>query len=246
LAGLAGFASGCIGLLPAPTPMRMLPSHVEPDKQARCLLVFLPGLGDSDEDFVDHGFVDAVRARRLSVDVLSVNATIGYYAKRTLVPRIETDVLAPARASGYAQIWLAGISMGGLGSALVAKQHGNELAGVVLIAPYLGDDRVLREIDGAGGLARWKPPATVDEDDYQHDLWRWLKGATAQPASAPPIYLAAGDQDKLAFGHRLLGAQLPKERVFHTPGKHDWGPWAILWADFLDRSDFRARCGGIP
>jgi pimeloyl-ACP methyl ester carboxylesterase len=241
--GLAALAAGCASWLPAPTPMHSVFDRAYPDKQARCLLVLLPGLGDNDHDFADHGFIAAVRQRKLSVDTISANATLGYYAKRTLLTRLDTDVLPAARTAGYQEIWIAGVSMGGMGSLLVAQRHASELAGVMLMAPYLGEDDVLDEIAAAGGLARWQPPATIASDDYQRETWRWLKGATERPDSAPKIYLAAGDRDKLRKGHGLLAPALPPERVFRIAGKHDWKWWSVLWADFLDHSDFAAHCG---
>jgi len=33
---------------------------------------------------------------------------------------VWTDVIAPARAKGYQRIWIAGISMGGLGAVAIA------------------------------------------------------------------------------------------------------------------------------
>ncbi len=208
---------------------------------ARCLLVMLPGLGDGDEVFIDHGFVTALRDRAISVDVISAAASLGYYAKNTLRTRLEADVLVPARARGYDQIWFAGVSLGGMGAIMMAHDHPKELAGILLIAPYLGDDDVLAEIERAGGVEHWHPGA-IAAGDYQRELWRWLAAATAHPESAPAIYLASGDQDKLARGHRLLAHVLPPERRFRTRGDHDWGPWRTLWADVLDHSDFAARC----
>lgn len=242
----AALATGCASWLPAPVPIRTVANPASPSAQARCLLVLMPGIGDSAEDFADYGFIEAIRQRGIVVDVISTQATLGYYARRTLQARIETEVLAPARKAGYEQIWFGGISLGGLGSLLVAERHAADLAGVILIAPYLGDEDVTGEIARAGGLARWEPPAKVNLDDYQREIWRWLKSATAKPATAPPIYLLSGDQDKLAQGHRLLGATLPPERRFRTRGKHDWAPWKRLWADFLDQSDFRTRCAEAP
>lgn len=241
---IAALVTGCASWLPAPVPMRTLSDRAHPTKRARCLLVLMPGIGDSDRDFVDHGFIAAVRKRGLPVDVISANATLGYYGKRTLHARIETDILEPARRAGYEKIWFGGISMGGLGSLLVAQRHGRALAGVILIAPYLGDTDLITEISSAGGLPRWQPTASIKKGDYQRDVWRWLKGATEKPDSAPPLYLLTGDQDRLFRSHRLLGAVLPPERRFRTRGKHDWVPWLVLWEDFLDRSDFRAQCAG--
>ena len=236
-------ATGCASWLPAPVPIRTVATRAHPDKQARCLLVLLPGRGDSAEDFAQHGFIQAIRDRKLDVDTISAHATLGYYARYTLAERLDADVYAPARAKGYEQIWFGGVSMGGLGSLVMAQRHGLELAGVILIAPYLGDNDIIHEITNAGGLAQWKPPASIAKDDYQHALWKWLKDATAKPETAPPMYLAAGDQDRLTMGHHLLGAVLPPERRFRIRGGHDWGPWRKLWDDFLDHSDFTTRCG---
>ncbi len=241
---VTGLATACASWLPAPAPMHTRASLEQPDHHARCLLVMLPGLGDDDSVFVDHGFVAALRDRRISVDVIAASASLGYYAQRTLHGRLEADVLGPARQIGYDQIWFAGVSLGGLGSLLMAQDRANALAGVILIAPYLGDDELVDEITRAGGVARWEP-GTIEPADYQREMWRWLKAATSHPEKSPAIYLASADQDKLAAGHRLLAHVLPPERRFRTRGNHDWGPWKILWEDFLDHSDFAARCAPL-
>ncbi len=215
------------------------------DRPSRCLVVFLPGFGDDAYGFVNRGFTDAFRARGMAVDSISTGATFGYYMRRTLLVRLREDVLVPARARGYEQIWVVGVSMGGLGALLLARDQdaaGTPLAGLYLLAPYLGDEGLLREIARAGGVARWEP-GNVNPDDYQRDLWRYLKRVTSSPASAPAIYLGAGDGDRLGYGHRVLAAALPAGHVFTTPGGHDWGPWSILWTRFLDETDFRDRCG---
>ena len=174
--------------------------------------MFLPGFGDDEKTFVEHGFVEAMTARGLAVDSISTGATYGYYYRRTLLQRLREDVIDPARTRGYEQIWLVGVSMGGLGSLLLAKDQDPRIAGVYLLAPYLGDDDLLGEIDRAGGVARWEP-GHVAPDDYQRDLWRYLKRVTEQPQAPPLLYLGAGDKDKLGYGHRLLAAALPPDRV---------------------------------
>jgi pimeloyl-ACP methyl ester carboxylesterase len=242
-AALAG-TSGCGLIFAAPKPMPKIEQFAREDRGSRCLVVFLPGFGDDARGFLNHGFADAFRARGIDVDVISTGATFGYYMRRTLLARLREDVLVPARARGYEQIWVVGVSMGGLGTLLLAKDQdaaGTPLAGIYLLAPYLGRESLLREIDGAGGLARWQPGKGAP-DDYQRDVWRYLKRIIGPPASAPAVYLGAGDRDNLGYGHRVLAAALPNGHVFSTPGGHDWGPWSILWSDFLDDSDFRERC----
>jgi len=233
---------GCSWAFPAPTPMRTVRQFADGHQRSRCLVAFLPGFGDDERVFIDHGFDEALRARNLRVDTIFARATYGYYARKTILTRLRRDVIDPAMVEEYPQIWVVGVSMGGLGALLVAKEPDAKIAGVYLLAPYLGDDDLLREIDRAGGLGRWEPGPSSDKA-YDRDLWRFLKIATQHPDAPPAIFLGAGDHDKLAYGHRLLAAALPQSRVFSTPGPHDWESWSSLWADFLDRSDFRARCG---
>lgn len=239
--------SGCARVLPAPAPLRTTPTHAmaSGDRLSRCLVVMLPGFGDTDADFREHGFEAAIDTRNLPVDTVAVSATFGYYARRTLLERMRIDVLEPARAAGYEQIWLLGISMGGMGTLLVASDehaHQREVAGIVLLAPYLGDAQVQKEVASAGGLARWQPPAPTPDEDYAFGVWRWLKVATDKPESAPAIYLGAGDADDRGLGYRALAAALPPGHLFSAKGPHDWGPWNVMWNAFLDTSDLRARC----
>jgi pimeloyl-ACP methyl ester carboxylesterase len=220
--------------------MHSLQKLADGPQRSQCLVVFLPGFGDDDHAFVDHGFVDALRARGMRIDTVSADATFGYYMRNTIVTRLHADVLDPARQAGYRQIWVVGVSMGGLGALLLAKEPETPIAGVYLLAPYLGDEDILHEIDQSGGVARWNP-GPVRPEDYQRDLWRYLQSTVGDPAGSR-IYLGAGDSDKLEHGHRLLASILPTGHVFRVGGRHDWGPWATLWSDFLDRSDFRAQC----
>ena len=217
--------AGCNLFFPAPTPMRTVERTADASHRSRCLVVFLPGFGDDENAFVEHGFPDAFRARGLPIDSISTGATYGYYSRRTVLARLREDVIGPARAKGYEQIWLVGVSMGGLGSLLLAKDQDPNLAGVFLLAPYLGDEDLFEEIDKAGGLARWQP-GPIAEGDYQRDIWRYLKHVTETPQGPPALYLGAGDKDKLSHGHRLLSAALPADHAYSTPGGHDWGPWS--------------------
>jgi pimeloyl-ACP methyl ester carboxylesterase len=235
--------SSCGLFFPAPVPMHSRARYVVDEAHpARCAVVFMPGFWDDDRGFIDHGFVDALRTRRLDVDTVSAAATFGYYLDRTILVRLREDVMRPLRARGYKEIWIVGISMGGFGTVLLARDQSPYIAGMVLFAPYLGKDSVLHEINRAGGLARWNPERAPPDDD--RDLWRYLQSVTRTPGGAPEVFLGAGDQDshRTVEPHPLAQA-IPDDHRFHTPGGHDWGPWEVLWADFLDRSDFRAHCG---
>jgi pimeloyl-ACP methyl ester carboxylesterase len=198
------------------------------------LIVFLPGRGDRAEDFERRGFLAAARRAGIRADVLAVDAHLAYYRKRVIADRIWSDVVSPARARGYRQLWFVGISLGGLGSLALAQHHPGAAAGILAIAPYLGEPELPREIEAAGGLARWNGQSS--EADFR-GLWAWLRGY-AGGEERPPLWLAHGEADRYAYGHRLLAASLPEGRVLVGPGGHDWTAWNRLWADFLGRGGF--------
>jgi hypothetical protein len=206
------------------------------------LIVFLPGRGDQPEDFERRGFLAAARSAGLGADVLAVDAHLGYYQKRVIVDRLWEDVVAPARGRGYRRLWFLGISLGGLGSLLLAQNHPDAPAGIFTLAPYLGETELTREIESAGGLARWT--GAPSKDDFR-GLWGWLRGYAAGEAR-PRLWLAYGESDRYVSGHRLLAAALPKEHVLATSGGHDWRAWSRLWAEFLARGAFPGTIPAAP
>jgi pimeloyl-ACP methyl ester carboxylesterase len=234
----------CARLLPAPVPMRSVKYELSGAK-ARCLLILLPGAGDSAEDFERNGFVAELRARPLAIDIVAANATMGYYFRGTMVDRLSTDVLGPNLARGYEQVWALGVSMGGFGTFLYSLERPSELAGIFAIAPYLGDASLIKEIRDAGGLAKWRAPAPapVTEDNYQRQLWRWLQAQVSGAEKGPDFYLAYGADDrKVGDGDALLAAALPPEHRRTVPGGHDWPYWRLLLREFLDHSAFARNC----
>ena len=243
LAALLSSAS-CALFLPAPSPMASIRDEL-PGAPAKCLVVFLPGAGDEAADFQRYGFVEALRQRGLSADVVAANATLGYYMKGLLVERLGTDVVAPARAKGYQQTWLIGMSMGGMGTLLFAHEHPEAVTGVLALAPFLGDRSLTDEIRDAGGLASWHAPERVKpitSSTYQRELWRWLQAVTAGQEPGPTLYLGWGTEDGLGKPASLLAAAIPKKNTFTVPGAHQWTAWKKLLDAFLADSDFTRSC----
>jgi pimeloyl-ACP methyl ester carboxylesterase len=150
--------SGCAMFLPAVNPMVSVDDDFEGRGKAKCLVVFLPGVGDIATDFEDKGFVDAVRGRGLSVDLISAQATLSYYAKGTMVERLGEDVFADARRKRYRQTWLIGLSMGGLGTLLYSHDHPTEITGVLALAPFMGGPRWRRRSAQKAGWRRGRRP----------------------------------------------------------------------------------------
>ena len=118
------------------------------------------------------GFVSAVRRLDLAVDVLRVDAHLGYYRDRSILERLRDDVIAPAQAQGYRSIWLAGISIGGFGALRYAEVHPADVQGILVLAPQpRRSPEASQAILQAGGLQRWKAPPDPLPDDEVAPRW---------------------------------------------------------------------------
>ena len=221
-----------VRLLPTSIPV-VTQRHPCPEgATARSLIVFLPGISDTVEDYERHGFIDEVKQKGWSADLIVVDAHYGYYANRTILDRLHADIFEPAKALGYEDRWLVGISLGGFGALLYASRHASDLTGVVAMAPYLGGPALLQEIATAGGVPRWTP-RTMHDDDYARQLWAWLKQYERREAGLPALCLAYGERDTFVEAHQLLKAILPAGQVFVESGEHDWTTWKKLWTSIL-------------
>lgn len=219
------------------------------DRQApragdNALLVMLPGATHKPHDFARQGFVAALRQRKLPVDTVAVDAHLGYYLERNLAERLSEDIIAPARAEGYERIWLLGISLGGMGALIHARAHPEEIAGVVVLAPFLGVQGTIGEIVRAGGIDRWQPGAIGPQDD-ERSLLAWLKAYAAEDPALPQIHLGYGTGDRFVAASEILAARLPPARIVTIAGGHDWSTWCALWEKLLDR-DLFAGGGEAP
>jgi pimeloyl-ACP methyl ester carboxylesterase len=219
--------------LPTPRPLHIQRCPYEGPSASRDLLVCLPGIGDDAKDFEAWGFVDLVRAHSWAADILLVDAHYGYYADRSLLEQLRHDVMLPASSSGYRSVWLAGISMGGLGALLYASRYQEDVQGIIAIAPFLGTRTLLQEIMVSGGLARWT--STVTASDEIRMVWNWAHARSQRDPSSPDVFLGFGEDDTFAQGHRLLASSLPAAHVLTARGGHRWPVWQELWIEFLRR-----------
>jgi pimeloyl-ACP methyl ester carboxylesterase len=230
LCRLARAAPPFTRLLPATLPLATVDYRC--GRPTSALVVFLPGITDIAEDFEHQGFIHAMRERDIAADAVALDAHYGYYATRTIHDRLTREVIVPAQQFGYEKIWLVGISLGGLGALSYAARHPENVSGLVLLAPYLGETAVINEIRTTGGIAQWSP-TVIDEADYQRMLWRWIKRYQAAPLPNLPIYLGFGEQDSFAAANQLLAAVLPGDHVVTVHGGHNWITWKKLWRKLL-------------
>lgn len=231
LAGLL-LLPGCSYL--ARQPLETL-SYINPRTAThRNLFVFMRGLGGSHRTFAEEGMVDVTWQRGIPFDMVAPNAHFAYYSEETLLGRLREDVILPAKERGYDHIWLVGASMGGLGSLLYAREHPEDIQGVCLLSPFLGDEAIIAEINRSGGLRQWAPGSYLPEEDWQRMLWHWLQTEVIQ-GRTPPVYLSYGNSDMYVEAQKVLAAALPPSQVTTRPGGHDYATFKALWLSFLDR-----------
>jgi pimeloyl-ACP methyl ester carboxylesterase len=192
-------------------------------------MVWMPGACHAARDFLTAGFAEAVRTRRLDLDLIFVDLEMEHVGDRRPLERLRSDIVLPARTAGVS-IWLCGISLGGLFALDYAATYPGENDGICLLAPYLGNRILTTEIARAPGLAAWQP-GVLAETDEERRIWRYIK---TRRADSRPLYLGFGQGDRFSAAHALLAAALPAGAVDVIAGGHDWPTWSRLWENFLD------------
>ncbi len=223
---------GCVAT--PQVPIESLYYSTKATGQAENLLVLLRGIGSSNSIFAEEGVIDEIRNRHLPFDIVAPDTHFGYFRSHTLEERLKTDIIDPARIKGYKQIWLAGFSLGGLGSLFYLRSHPDDINGVLLTSPFLGWDSIIHEIKDAGGVSSWEQ-TTTETNDWSRLIWSWIKEYAKTPESYSPIYLGYGKNDWLSNeGPPLLATIIPKERVFSASGNHTIGTFKVLFSQHLN------------
>lgn len=227
---LAGCAKSTI-------PMEMARYPQESDKPEKNLMILLRGIGGDNESFEEHGLIDEIRKRNLPYDIIAPNAHFGYYRNESAQDRIYEDIVLPARQAGYKRIWLAGFSMGGLGSLFYLERYAKSIDGVMLICPFVGWKSIIDEIREKGGLDLWDKTTDV-ESDWQRFIWSFIKLFKNNQNNYPPVYLGYGNFDLLTgSGPSLLATALPQGKSFEVEGGHTYGTFRKVFLAHLDNLD---------
>ena len=252
---ITSLGSGCALFVPPSLPrmdVLRVPGHC--GGRPPTLVVLLPGAYSRPPEFVEAGFPQTLREAGISADICIADSHVGYYSDRSILRRLREEIVLPARAQGYRQIWLVGISLGGFGALGYAVRHGSEIAGVLAIAPYLGPRRLTQEIAAAGGARAWRaagpgasaPGAGGAADELDREIWQAFTTpeniAVAGRGPRPPVYLGYGQADRFADAHQRFAELLPASHVSTAPGGHDWPAWRLLWSAWVARGLLTAGC----
>ncbi len=236
---ISAAVSGCYFSRSPSRPVPALEFRRSTAGRARCLIVMIPGFLDGPDTYLDHGFPHDIVQSGAECDSVAVDLHYRYYGNTGLGQLMYEDILSPASARGYQEIWLVGISMGGLGSLLTAEAHPELISGIILLAPFVGEESVVRQIEAAGGARAWHPPEGIDsqpwtQENYTTHLWAWLRGYSTDPDEMPPLYIGWGDDDRLGPADRMLADMQPEDHVATHPGDHGWSTWRPLFEHFLE------------
>ncbi len=238
LALVSALAAGCYFSRSPTRPVPALFARTSGEAQARCLVVFVPGLLDGPDSFVEHDAFAALTASGAPCDAVSVDLHYRYYFGGHVADALYEDVLYPALARGYEEIWLVGISLGAMGVTLTMREHAASIAGVVLLSPFLGIDPVRREV-AETGLRDWHPgplPREIDDASFTRFVWATLRGYVDDPDELPPLYVGWAEGETQDGPSRALAAVLPADHVATVEGRHDWAAWTPLLGTLLSRA----------
>jgi pimeloyl-ACP methyl ester carboxylesterase len=180
-------------------------------------------------DFVQNGFARAVGERSLDVDLIFAGFRLEHLIDGSVFERLRDEIIAPAQVPGC-RLWLGGISLGAYIALGCARRHEQELAGLCLLAPYLGSHLITGEIERARGVQGWRA-AEPDQEDEDRRIWEFIRTLPTRPLQ---VHLGLGREDRFGRRQRLLAAALPPSSVDIVPGGHDWPTWRTLWDRFLN------------
>lgn len=201
--------------------------HAGPAGAPRRTIAMLNGSYSEPQDLVREGFFAEADLHALASEVVAAELRASWFADGTIVDRIREHVVAPAQARGHARVWLGGISLGALSAVAYAARREQDVEGLVLLSPYPGARDVLREIDAAGGVAKWQP-AIPDEGDFEREAWQWL----ATRGRSMPVHCWYGRDDRFVEGQRRIASTLDRAGVHERDGGHDWPAWRAFWREF--------------
>lgn len=233
LSSLIGCTAGGDITKPVPTTLMAAP------QPAHRLVVVLPGRGDNLHSLTATGIAAIIQQSWPDADVLLTGLTMPFYRQGRTAQRLHDEVIEPAaRRKAYRQVWLAGISLGGMGVLLYDRAYPDQIDGLLLLSPYLGDHAIQQQIRDAGGLAKWQagPPQPIGPDTFQHELWRYLQNWSQRPQRTRSTWLAYGADEPFRQPIELMSPLLAPDHVIMLPGRHNWKLWKPAMRALLQRA----------
>ena len=218
---LGGCAAG--GDVSKPIPTNLIAAT----KAGSKLVIVLPGRAEDLAALDRKNIAETIQASWPDADVMLTGLTLPFYRQGRAESRLQNEIIAPARARGVREIWLLGISLGGMGAILHEHEYPGGVDGIILLSPYLGGRRIQDEIRSSGSLAKWNPGPEdkLGPDTFERELWRTIQQWRNDPGRRSTVWLAYGEDEAFRESNELMGQALPASNVLMLPGGHDWKLW---------------------
>lgn len=241
LLALGGCAAG--GDISKPIPSVFYPAT----QDAQRTVVMLPGIADNLAALQKRHVALLIQKEWPDADVVLAGLTLPFYKQGQAPQRLHDEVIQRYRKANQ-PLWLAGISLGGMGVLLYDRQYPDDAAGLLLMSPYLGEDDVREDIRAAGGLAHWKPESVpeIETASFSQDLWLYLKRWSNRPQRTSTIWLAYGAEEKFRKSNEMIAPMLSTDHVIMLPGKHDWDLWQRAFPALLKRAENSTSLNQTP
>jgi putative tributyrin esterase len=221
----------------------LLPNGYDSSTKRYPVLFLLHGGGQTHTAFPSRGWFSREAASRDMIVVLP-NGGRSFFANAAGIPDARYEDLIARDLVEYVDSHyrtlatresraIAGISMGGFGSALIALQHPDLFGTAGPLSAPLASARA----DGAdGGASRLVFGAPGSDDRRARDPLTLV--TQLAPDTAPYFYVACGLGDPLLGASRefvrLLAARNLPHRFVEVPGGHTWNVWDDQLKAFFD------------
>jgi pimeloyl-ACP methyl ester carboxylesterase len=220
--------AACRLLVPNPTrPVRVLSFAPRRGKTTE-LVVLLPGRLSQPEEFVKYGLVDLVRAKRPQALIVAPDLHMGYYMAGKADVCLHEEIIHEAHLRGES-VTLLGVSMGGLGALIYSLRYPQEVQEVLLLSPFVGEEKLLSEIEASGGLQYWQSAVEVprNKEEALQKTWGEIKRQWLPKGGPPvPMKLVVGKQDRLLSSNQFFAKTLLMPEQYHEiEGGHEWECW---------------------
>lgn len=231
--------AGCSFQTKIPVDTLFYPGNINVDnsnKDSTQLIVLLRGYGNDINYFDKNGWREKLQQRYPAYSIIVPDLHYGYYKEGIFFKRLYDDVIVPAKQSGIKSIWLVGISMGGLGAILTSEYAMDDIKRLFLIAPYLGNGTIKRQIEKIDRLSKLDGQQD-NQSKWQLKLWSHLNERTKAEKTTIPIYIGYGEQDNMP-GLKYLATALPKQQIISVPGGHTDDVFTSVFELMLQRGFF--------
>jgi S-formylglutathione hydrolase FrmB len=239
-----------------------LPADYETSNRRYPVLYLLHGYGDDETGWTQFGEADMIMERLLpqgdisSMIIVMPDGGVTWYANsydgkvnyedffiKEFIPHID-ETYRTRSTKQYRAI--AGLSMGGYGTLLMALKHPELFSSAVPLSAGVfqdeaivnGDDRMWKTVLGdIYGKKELTGKNRLTEHYYKNSILKLVETGNAEELKKVRFYIDCGDEDFLIKGNMALHATMIDKKIPHEfrirDGVHNWTYWRTALPEVL-------------